>query len=126
MPIKPFVHITPKATSQIDEAAAYAVSMAETIGAHLTSLVFAFDFTKPLVFYGDTPDEEIEKAREHLRRAAEHATATFADNAKSAGILYERAIKGSFSHAVPDVIVDYAKLHDLTISGPTPSSRSSL
>ncbi len=116
MPIKDIlVHLAPGLTSQPDGPMAYAIGMAKIVGANLTSLTFTFDFTKPVVFYGDTPDQDIEGARKRFRLAAEDATAIFVNNARHAGIPYETVIEESFSYAAADIINDYAKLRDLTI-----------
>lgn len=84
------VHLTPEAASRPSGCIPYAISMSEILGAHLTALVFSFDFTRPATFYGGATDEDIEEARERFRRAAQDAVTTFVGNARCRTISYER------------------------------------
>lgn len=111
------VHLTPEAVARPTGPVRYAISMAEKLGAHLTALVFAVDFTKPATFYGGAADEDIAEARERFRRAAEEAIATFSRDADRAGVSYETATEESLADGAPKIMNDYAKLRDLMITG---------
>ena len=111
------VHLTPEAASRPAGSVHYAISMADKLGAHLTALVFAVDFTKPATFYGGATDEDIVEARERFRRAADEAVATFVRGAARAGISYETATEESLADGASQIMNDYAKLRDLTICG---------
>lgn len=111
------VHLTPEAVTRSTGSLPYAISMAERLGAHLTALVFAVDFTKPATFYGGATDEDIAEARDRFRREAEEAAAAFTQNASRAGISYETATEESLAAGAPRIMNDYAKLHDVFISG---------
>lgn len=58
----PLVHLTSEAAARSTGSLPYVISMAERLGAHLTALVFAVDFTKPATFYGGATDEDIAEA----------------------------------------------------------------
>ncbi|MDF2117945.1 universal stress protein [Roseiarcaceae bacterium H3SJ34-1] len=111
------VHLTPEAASRPAGSVHYAIGMADKLGAHLTALVFANDFTKPATFYGGATDEDIAEARERFRRAAEQATAKFSRNAARAGIRYETVTEESLAEGAPQIMNEYAKLRDLMICG---------
>jgi nucleotide-binding universal stress UspA family protein len=111
------VHLTPEAVSRPTGSIAYAISMAEQLSAHVTALVFTFDFKKPATFYGGATDGDIAEARENFHRAAEEAKATFSVYAARAGISYETAIEEALADDAPKIMNDYAKLRDLAICG---------
>lgn len=111
------VHLTPETVSRPTGSIPYAISMAEKLGAHLTALVFAVDFTKPATFYGGATDEDIAEARDRFRRRAEDSAATFVQNAARAGISYEVATEESLVEGAPRIMNDYAKLRDAMICG---------
>lgn len=111
------VHLIPEAGSRPAGSVHYAISMADKLGAHLTALVFAVDFTKPATFYGGATDEDIAEARERFRRAADEAQATFVRSAERAGISYETVTEESLADGAPQIMNDYAKLRDLVICG---------
>ena len=111
------VHLTPEAVSRPTGSIAYAINMAGQLSAHVTALVFTFDFIKPATFYGGATDEDIAEARENFHRAAEEATATFSVYAARAGISYETAIEETLADDAPQIMNDYAKLRDLVICG---------
>lgn len=111
------VHLTPEAVTRSTGSLPYAISMAERLGAHLTALVFAVDFTKPATFYGGATDEDIAEARDRFRREAEEAAAAFTQNASRAGISCETATEESLAAGAPRIMNDYAKLRDVFVSG---------
>ena len=111
------VHLTPEAASRLTGSLPYAISMAEKLGAQLTALVFAVNFTQPATLYGGATDEDIAEAREQFRRAAEAAAATFSRNAARAGISYETATEESLADGAPKIMNDYAKLRDVMVVG---------
>jgi nucleotide-binding universal stress UspA family protein len=111
------VHLTPEAASRPAGSVHYAIGMADRLGAHLTALIFAVDFTKPATFYGGATDEDIAEARERFRRAADEAAATFVRDAKRARISYETVTEESLADGAPRIMNDYAKLRDLMICG---------
>lgn len=101
-----------------------AVSIAATLGAHLAAIACEVHVEVPGHFLSGAIANvpgiiagEAEKSRKNVR----DMLATFDDAAKRAGILHETYLEKCPTFAVPDLLVDYARLRDLTIV-PVPES----
>jgi nucleotide-binding universal stress UspA family protein len=101
-----------------------AVSIAATLGAHLAAIACEVHVEVPGHFLSGAIANvpgiiagEAEKSRKNVR----DMLATFDEAAKRAGILHETYLEKCPTFAVPDLLVDYARLRDLTIV-PVPES----
>ena len=101
--------------------AAYAISLATTFGAHLTSLVFELDIYSPSGAYGRSIAAEaraLVEARNHEALAGAARLREAAAEAKlSADIITTR----SYAYGVPEIVADHARLSDVTVAGMDPS-----
>ena len=101
-----------------------AVSIAAILGAHLAAIACEVHVEVPGHFLSGAIANvpgiiagEAEKSRKNAR----DMLATFDEAAKRAGILHETYLEKCPTFAVPDLLVDYARLRDLTIV-PVPES----
>jgi|SRR5450631_772289 len=93
-----------------------AVSVAAALGAHLAALSFETRPHVPGHFISNSLvtgmiSAETEKSRNNARELL----ATFDAAAEKAGILHETILEKSLTLEVPDLLVEYARLRDLTI-----------
>ena len=72
-----------------DPAGDFAISVAETFGAHLLGMAFIYDPVIPGSVMGGIPPEFIESQRAESEKAVRTAVARFEQAAKRAGISYE-------------------------------------
>jgi nucleotide-binding universal stress UspA family protein len=79
-----------------DVAGPYAISIAETFGAHVAAVAFSYEPVIPATVMGSIPASLIEDQRAESDKAAADAVARFDAAAKRAGISYEsRAMSAS-------------------------------
>lgn len=101
-----------------------AVSIAATLGAHLSAVACEVHVEVPGHFLAGTianlPGIVAGEA-EKSRKSAGDLLATFDAAAEKAGIPHERFLEKSPTYKVPDLFIDYARLRDLTIM-PVPES----
>ncbi|ANW02144.1 universal stress protein [Bradyrhizobium icense] len=101
-----------------------AVAIAATLGAHLAAVACEVHVEVPGHFLsGSTADIPgiIAGEMEKSRKSARDMLAAFDVAANKAGILHESILERCPTFAVPDLLVDYARLRDLTIV-PVPES----
>jgi nucleotide-binding universal stress UspA family protein len=110
----------PTPVSVVEEA----VSIAAALGAHLAAISCEVHVEVPGHFLPGSVANlpgiiagEAEKSRKH----AKDLLAAFDAAAVKAGVLHEIFVEKSPTFEVPDLLVDYARLHDLTIV-PVPES----
>jgi hypothetical protein len=93
-----------------------AVSVATVLGAHLAALSFETRVQVPGHFISNSLvagmiSAETEKSRNNARELL----AAFDASAEKAGILHETILEKCITLEVPDLLVQYARLRDLTI-----------
>jgi nucleotide-binding universal stress UspA family protein len=100
-----------------DPAGNFAISVANTFGAHLLGVAFVYDPVIPGSVMGGIPPEFIESQRRESEKSANDAIARFEQAAKRAGISYEaRRVNASVSGAA-DRLGRLARRFDLAIVG---------
>src|SRR6185295_9333559 len=95
-----------------------AVAIAATFGAHLAAVACEVHVEVPGHFLsGSTANIPgiIAGETQKSRNSAKAMLAAFDAAAAKSGILHETQLEKSPTFAVPDLLVDYARLHDLTI-----------
>jgi nucleotide-binding universal stress UspA family protein len=102
----------PTPVSVVDDA----VSVAVALGAHLAALSFEARVQVPGHFISNSLvagmiSAETEKSRNNARELL----AAFDAAAETAGILHETILEKSITLEIPDLLVEYARLRDLTI-----------
>ena len=104
-----------------DAAARYAISVAETFGAHLAGIAFAYEPVLPAIVGGGIPESVIEEQREDNEKAAKTAVAQFEAVAK--GISHEsRMVPASLAGAA-DTFGEIARRFDLSVVGQSERER---
>ncbi len=101
----------PTPVSVVDDA----VSVAVALGAHLAALSFEARVQVPGHFISNSLvagmiSAETEKSRNNARELL----AAFDAAAETAGILHETILEKSITLEIPDLLVEYARLRDLT------------
>ncbi len=101
-----------------DFAADYAVSVAKTVGAHVTGLAFVFEPIIPdTPFGGGIPVDLIEIQRRESAKAANAAVSRFETAAKAAGVSAEtRTLDATFGSAAT-LFAQIARRFDLAVVG---------
>ena len=100
-----------------DPAGNFAISVANTFGAHLLGVALVYDPVIPGSVMGGIPPEFIESQRRESEKNANDAIARFEQLAKRAGISYEaRSLNASVSGAA-DRLGRLARRFDLAIVG---------
>ncbi|MBP1290963.1 MULTISPECIES: universal stress protein [Bradyrhizobium] len=103
----------PTPVSVIDRA----VSLASTLAAHVAAISCEAHVQVPGSFLGGAGNlgsivtSEVQKSR----RNARDLLATFELTAQKAGVLHETVLERCLTSEVPDLLVEYARLRDLTI-----------
>jgi nucleotide-binding universal stress UspA family protein len=93
-----------------------AVSIAAALGAHLAALSFETRLQVPGHFVSSSlVSGVIAGENDKSRNNAHELLAAFDAAAKRAGILYETIVERCITLEVPDLLVEYARLRDLTI-----------
>jgi nucleotide-binding universal stress UspA family protein len=101
-----------------------AVKIAEAFGAHLAAIACEVHVELPGHFLSGSIANVpgmIAGEAEKSRKSAQDLLAAFNAAASKAGILHETYVEKCPTYAVPDLLVEYAKLRDLTIV-PVPDS----
>ena len=102
----------PTPVSVVDDA----VSVAAALGAHLAALSFETRPQVPGHFISNSlVTGMISAETERSRNNARELLAAFDAAAEKAGILHETILEKSLTLEVPDLLVEYARLRDLTI-----------
>jgi nucleotide-binding universal stress UspA family protein len=93
-----------------------AVSLASSLGAHIAALSCEVRVEVPGSFlsFGNAGAIAAGEAHRSLKNA-QALLAAFEQTAQKAGLLYETILERSLTYQVPDRLVEYARLRDLTI-----------
>jgi nucleotide-binding universal stress UspA family protein len=93
-----------------------AVSLASSFGAHIAAVSSEVHIRVPgsFVSFGTAGAIAAGEAHRSLK-SAQALLAAFEASAQKAGVLYEAILARSLTYQVPDRLVEYARLHDLTI-----------
>ena len=93
-----------------------AVSVAAALGAHLAALSFETRVQMPgHVISASLVDGVIAGETSKSRKSAHELLAAFDAAAEKAGILHEKFLEKCITLDIPDILVEYARLRDLTI-----------
>jgi len=107
-----------------DPAGSFAISVADTFGAHVLGMAFVYDPVIPGSVVGGIPPQFIESQRAESEKAVNDAIARFDAAAKRAGISYEtRAINASIAGAA-ERLGRIARRFDLAIVGQPDSDKA--
>ena len=98
-----------------DVAADYAVSIAETFGAHLAGVVFAYEAVIPGTVMGGVPAAVIESSRAESERAAKSAIARFEEAARRSGISVEHRMVDATLVGAADLFGRAARRYDVAV-----------
>jgi nucleotide-binding universal stress UspA family protein len=102
---------------QTDFAVKYALSVARTLGAHLTGIAFLYDPVIPDGALGGVPVQLIEAQREENSKAAQSAVQRFEENARAAGVsVSSRTVEASVGGGAT-VFAKIARRFDLVVLG---------
>ncbi|MEX1083655.1 MAG: universal stress protein [Xanthobacteraceae bacterium] len=104
-----------------DAAAQYAVSIAETFGAQLAGIAFAYEPVLPAIIGGGIPESVIEEQRDENEKAANAAVARFEAMAKGTPHS-SRMVAASFAGAA-DTFGEIARLYDISVVGQSERER---
>lgn len=100
-----------------DPAGDYAVSLAETFGAHVLGVAFAYEPIIPGTVMGGIPPEFIESQRVESEGKARAAIARFETAAKREGISYESRILTTSISGAAEQLGRMARRFDLAVVG---------
>jgi nucleotide-binding universal stress UspA family protein len=100
-----------------DVAGSYAVSLAETLGAHLTAVAFAYQPVIPGTVMGGLSADVLDATRAESERAAKAATAHFDQVAGRAGISFESRVFDATMVGGADLFGRIARRFDLSVVG---------
>ncbi|HEX2655472.1 MAG TPA: universal stress protein [Xanthobacteraceae bacterium] len=98
-----------------DVAADYALSVAQTFGAEITGLAFAYEPLMPATALDSLPAEIIEKQRLESDQAARLAIAAFEDAARSRGLKVQSEILDATLDGAPDTFGSMARIFDVSV-----------
>lgn len=104
-----------------DAAATYAISLAQTFGAHLAGVAFAYEPVLPAIVGGGIPESVIEEQREENEKAAKAAVAQFEAAAKA--VPHETRVVPASLAGAADTFGEIARLFDLAIVGQSERDR---
>ena len=107
-----------------DQAGEFAVSVAETFGAHVLGLAYAYEPIIPGMVMGGIPPEFIESQRAESDRKAGAAISRFEAAAKRAGVSVETRTLNSSVSGAADSFGRMARRFDLAIVGQTEADQS--
>lgn len=100
-----------------DAAGPYAISVAETFGAHVAGLAFSYEPVIPPTIMGTIPSSFIESQRAESDDAANAATARFNEAAQRAGVSAETRVLSASLAGAADRFAAVARRYDLAIVG---------
>ena len=98
-----------------DVAGPYAISIAETFGAHVAAIAFAYDPVIPSTIMGGIPASLIESQRAENEKAATDALAKFDDAARRAGVSFESRIVSASLAGASESFGAMARRFDLSV-----------
>jgi nucleotide-binding universal stress UspA family protein len=98
-----------------DPAGLFAISIAETFGAHVLGVAFAFDPVIPGTVMGGIPPEFIESQRAETEARAKTAVTRFEEAARRAGISYEHRMVNATISGAADQLGRIGRRFDLIV-----------
>ena len=98
-----------------DVAGAYAISIAETFGAHAAAVAFSYEPVIPATVMGSIPASLIEEQRAENEKAAADAIAKFDAAAKRAGISFESRVMSASLVGAADRFRAMARRFDVSV-----------
>lgn len=96
---------------------AYAIELANRLGAHLTGVVLALEPMIPPMVMGELPASVLDSQRERIMEQAQAAAAAFEKTADAAGIHFESMIVSAFESSAADTLAIALRTADLAILG---------
>jgi len=102
-----------------DVAGPYAISIAETFGAHVAAVAFSYDPVIPASVMGGIPASLIEEQRAENEKAATDALARFDDAARRAGVSFESRTMSASLEGAADSFGAMARRFDLAVISQT-------
>jgi nucleotide-binding universal stress UspA family protein len=109
------VHLS--ASGQRDVSTAYAISIAEAFGAHVSGVAFSYEPVIPPTIMGTIPASLIESQRTENDKAAGDARAKFDEAAKRAGLSYDSRVLTASLPGSADRFAAIARRFDLAVVG---------
>ena len=107
-----------------DAAGPYAISVAETFGAHVAGIAFSYEPVIPPTIMGTIPASFVESQRDENDRAANDARAKFDEAARRAGVSSEsRTLSASLAGSA-DRFATIARRFDLAVVGQAEPDRA--
>ena len=100
-----------------DTATPYAISIAETFGAHVSGVAFSYEPVIPPTIMGSIPASLIEQQRTENDRAANAAVARFEESARRAGVAFDSRILTASLPGSADRLGEIARRFDLAVVG---------
>jgi nucleotide-binding universal stress UspA family protein len=100
-----------------DPAGNYAISIAETFGAHVLGVAFAYEPVIPGSVMGGIPPEFLEAQRSESEKSARSAIARFEQAAKRAGISSETRILSASVSGASDQLGHIGRRFDIIVLG---------
>jgi nucleotide-binding universal stress UspA family protein len=100
-----------------DVAAEYAVSMAQTYGAHVVGVAFVYEPVIPGSLLGGIPADLIEVQREENAKAAKAAVANFEAGARAVGVSAETRLLDASVAGASDLFGRIARRFDIAVIG---------
>jgi nucleotide-binding universal stress UspA family protein len=104
-------------------AADYAISIAETFGAHITGIAFAYEPVVAETVMGGLPSDWIEAQRAESAKAAEAAIARFEAAAQRSGLSADHRMIPATVGAAADLFGRIARRFDVSVVGQTEPDR---
>jgi len=109
------VHLA--AGAKPDPAGAYAISIAEAFGAHVSAVVFSYDPVIPPTIMGSVPASLIDAQRAENDKAATNAQAKFDEAARRAGVSADSRVLNASLPGSADRFAAIARRFDLAVVG---------
>lgn len=100
-----------------DVASSYAISIAETFGAHVTGIAFSYEPVIPPTVMGTIPASLIESQRAENDKAASDAAAAFDEAMRRAGVSGESRVLSASLGGAADRFGSIARRFDLAVVG---------
>jgi len=102
---------------QPDASGPYAISIAETFGAHVSAVAFSYEPVIPPTIMGSIPASLVESQRAENDKAASEARAKFDEAARRAGVSFDSRILTASLPGSADQFGAIARRFDLSVVG---------
>ena len=100
-----------------DVAGPYAISIAETFGAHVAGIAFNYEPVIPPTIMGTVPVSFVESQRDENEKAASDAIARFGEAARRAGVSSDSRMLSASLAGSADRFATIARRFDLAVAG---------